>query len=192
MDSNQANTLFPPTKTANARKNSKGKVWRPVVASANFFFAPGETHSSIIQRPDTCIHMAFASSKHYFVICSLQATPTTSSTHQRVRIICKDNFKYEVAPPTSQPQQPNAGQHEMRPLQPLSETVASVTNTGTNHHLLHHRGGGTLAPHHPHHPHHVQVCTRNLYHPKAQSKGRPFYCRRQPWQDWQPTTTMLI
>ena len=69
-------------------------------------------------------------------------------THQRVRIICKDNYKYEVAPST----QEISGSGN--PPQQAAQIETAITNTGTNHHMLYSRG---LAPHHPHHPHHVQA-----------------------------------
>ena len=68
-------------------------------------------------------------------------------SRQRVRIICKDNFKYEVAPATQEPGE--AGNGHSQNTSGYTET--SVTNTGTNHNHY------NLAPHHPHHPHHVQA-----------------------------------
>ena len=96
---------------------------------------------------------------------------------RRVRIICKDNYKYEMAPPEMRqslpPHDGNGGQQTQQPLQPqqqpqqqqpqLTETVASITNSGANqganHHMIQHhtRPVSTMAPHHPLHPHHVQA-----------------------------------
>ena len=96
---------------------------------------------------------------------------------RRVRIICKDNYKYEMAPPEMRqslpPHDGNGGQQPQQPLQPqppsqqqppqLTETVASITNSGANqganHHMIQHhtRPVSTMAPHHPNHPHHVQA-----------------------------------
>ena len=72
-------------------------------------------------------------------------------TRQRVRIICKDNYKYEMAPPSAQEIDEN-GSGAPAPVQ----VETAITSSGTNHHMLYPRGSH-LAPHHPHHPHHVQA-----------------------------------
>ncbi len=85
-------------------------------------------------------------------------------THQRVRIICKDNFKYEIAAASGS--QTGGGTAIVE--HPGGGGGEAITNTGANHQHLHNTTTRAhLAPHHPHHPHHVQAAAAAAAHHQA-------------------------